>query len=206
MRTLFFYTSLLFLNCCISCNTPPTPTEATTTTEEVSPETTPTAPPSQEEPTPTAATPNCTGQLTTFLNDPDLSGTNVRKEPKGAIVYKMVRESEEDEFLIEISESQKGWFKVAAIESMEGPVELDYTSAWVHGSVLGVSTKNYGGESITFYKEANANAATVNTTTELLYNLSLVDFCGEWVRVKGEGFEGWIQQEWLCGSSLTNCS
>lgn len=148
----------------------------------------------------------CTGNLTVFLNDPDLTGTNVRKEPKGAIIYQMVRKNEEEEFLIDLSQAQGGWFKVTAIEGMDGAVAIDYTAAWVHGSVLGVNTKNYGGETITIYEEATPKAPLVTSTTEVLYNLSLVDICGEWVKVKGKDFTGWIQQQWLCGSSLTNCS
>lgn len=191
-----------------SCSQNPSPKEQTSSpiTATTSPESPSTnAPPSKEEALLKEDSP-CTGSLTVFLNDPDLTGTNVRKKPKGAIIYQMVRKNEEEEFLIDLSQAQEGWFKVTGMEGMDGAIELDYEAAWVHGSVLGINTKNYGGETIPIYEEASTKAPLVTSTTEVLYNLSLVDICGEWVKVKGEHFTGWVQQHWLCGSSLTNCS
>ena len=200
---------MLLLQFMISCggeaptantNEPTTTTEKTTTEEEA---------PVKEKATPVVkeeATNSCQGSFTAYLADPDMSGTNVRKEPKGTVVYKIVRGDEEDEVTISFSESKNGWFKVTSIEEMEGKAEMDYSAAWIHGSVLGLNTSNYGGQTIKVNQEANATSATVKELTEETYNLSLVDFCGEWVKVKGKGFSGWINQEWLCSSTMTTCS
>lgn len=152
-----------------------------------------------------STTTDCTTTLDVYLNDPDLSGTNIRKSPKGEKLTQIVKQGEDAEFFITVTESEAGWFKISAIEDMEGKVEMDYSSAWIYGGVLGVNTRNYGNQTINVYSDANSTKIIGTITTET-YGLSLVDLCGDWVRVRNKNVDGWVKKEWLCGNPLTTCA
>lgn len=152
-----------------------------------------------------STTTDCTTTLDVYLNDPDLSGTNIRKSPKGEKLTQIVKQGEDAEFFITVTESEAGWFKISAIEDMEGKVEMDYSSAWIYGGVLGVNTRNYGNQTINVYSNANSTKI-IGTITSETYGLSLVDLCGDWVRVRNKNVDGWVKKEWLCGNPLTTCA
>ena len=151
-------------------------------------------------------TKNCAASLDVYLNDPALSGTNIRNKPKGDVIKKLIREDEDSHFFITVTESKEGWFKIEAVEDMEGAVEMDYTSAWIHGSVLGIDTRNYGGEVVVMYKEPYEYSKEVGGLKEQSYGLSVLEICGDWVKIKSNELEGWVNEEWLCGNPLTTCS
>lgn len=152
-----------------------------------------------------STTTDCTTTLDVYLNDPDLSGTNIRKSPKGEKLTQIVKQGEDAEFFITVTESKAGWFKISTIEDMEGKVEMDYSSAWIYGGVLGVNTRNYGNQTINVYSNANSTKI-IGTITSETYGLSLVDLCGDWVRVRNKNVDGWVKKEWLCGNPLTTCA
>lgn len=151
---------------------------------------------------------DCIGELNVYLNDSDQSGTNIRNAPNGKVVYKLVRTDENFEYFITCSEAKDGWFKIhGEIASMESPVILEGEN-WIHGSVLGAATRNYGSESIPVY--ADANSATVVTQITSEVGLSFLDLCKDKVKVKWKddkgNHEGWIDVKWVCGNPLTTCS
>ena len=150
---------------------------------------------------------DCKGLLDVYLNDPDESGTNVRNSPGGDVVTKLVKDEEDNlEFFIQIVEQEDGWFKVKQISNMSDGIEIPGGEGWIHGSVLAVDTRNYGGETL-YLLESPEEESAVNATIEgETYGLQLINFCGDWAEVSFEGVQGWIQTEWLCGNPLSTCS
>jgi SH3-like domain-containing protein len=117
---------------------------------------------------------------------------------------KIVQKGEDDEYLMYLSEAKKGWFKVEKISGMEGDVAIKGSEAWVHGSVLGVGTINYGGETLELLDAPKSGKVVERIKEEA--TLKLKDMQGDWVKVEYKGVSGWIHRDSLCGSSLTNCS
>jgi hypothetical protein len=71
-----------------------------------------------------------------------------------------------------------------------------------------VGTRNYGGQKITLFKEPSEKSAAVFSFTDER-QLRVLDMKGEeWVKVRTiDGkYTGWVDRNWLCGNSLTNCS
>lgn len=153
---------------------------------------------------------DCIGEVNVFLNDPDQSGTNIRNAPNGKVIYKLVRTEENFEYFITCTESKEGWFKIQPeITSLESPVIIDSEECWIHGSVLGAGTRNYGNQVIEVYSDADKSKVVNKIKQEVA--LSFLDLCKNMVKVKwkdgnGKMQEGWIDVEWVCGNPLTTCS
>ena len=144
--------------------------------------------------------------LHVYLNDPDKSGTNIRKTPKGDVVMQLIPKGEDDHYFITLSEVKDGWFKIEKISGMEVEnIEIEGSEGWIHGSVLGVDTRNYGRQTLDLL-DAPKSGKVVGTIKEEVYGLKLKDMDGEWVKVEYKGVLGWINSEWLCGNPLTTCS
>ena len=88
----------------------------------------------------------------------------------------------------------------------EGKLKGSTTGYWIHYSVLGMGTRNYGKEKLTLRQSPNAKSAAVYSFTKEIV-LRPMDIKGDWVKVKTiDGkYTGWIEADWLCGNSLTNC-
>lgn len=105
--------------------------------------------------------------------------------------------------------SNQWWFvasKISMIEPEEKLLELP-GEGWIHSSALAVSTRNYGGERLTFRENPEVDAKEVYSFTEEIV-LKPIDMSGEWVKVKtGDGaHEGWIEAAMLCGNAVSNCN
>jgi hypothetical protein len=150
---------------------------------------------------------NCTpSTLEVYLNDPDESGTNIRQSPGGKVVMQLVKGDIDDEFFIKLTQADKGWFKIKSpIGGMEEDVEIPNGEGWIHGSVIGVDTRNYGGQTLELL-DSPINGNVVGEIKEQVYGLKLKDICGRWVQVDYKGIVGWIDSNWLCGNPLTTCS
>ena len=150
---------------------------------------------------------NCTpSTLEVYLNDIDESGTNIRQSPGGKVVMQLVKGDIDDEFFITLTQAQKGWFKIKSpIGGMEEDVEIPNGEGWIHGSVIGVDTRNYGGQTLELL-DSPINGNVVGEITTEAYGLKLKDICGRWVQVDYKGTIGWIDSNWLCGNPLTTCS
>jgi SH3-like domain-containing protein len=88
---------------------------------------------------------------------------------------------------------------------MEEDVEIPNGEGWIHGSVIGVDTRNYGGQTLELL-DSPINGNVVGEIKEQVYGLKLKDICGRWVQVDYKGIVGWIDSNWLCGNPLTTCS
>lgn len=152
--------------------------------------------------------------LGVFVVDKDGPFTNVRNNYKrGAVVDHIPTNCSA---MLEIERPVNGWWRIVG-DNYTGLVgeygdfadvglHGSTTGYWIHWSVIAVSTRNYGGEKLFLRKEPSENAAVTYTLTEetLLRPIEIRD---DWVKVKtvdGRG-TGWIESDWLCGNSVTNC-
>ena len=145
--------------------------------------------------------------LRVYIVDKNGPYTNIRNAPKGKIVDK-IPTSETAMFGVE--KPTNGWWKIIGTSYGTGDVDGTLTGSttgyWIHYSVLGMATRNYGGQKLTLRKEPSDKSAVVYSFTEER-NLRVLDIKGDWVKVRTlDGkYTGWIDSEWLCGNSLTNC-
>jgi len=151
---------------------------------------------------------NCgVSNLEVTWDDPDQSGTNIRNSPGGSIIAKITPSKCPDGCVINIVGASNGWFKIKG--NIEGPEGIGLTlpngTGWIHGSVISIGTRNYGGQKIRLL-DAPKNGRVVGTINEESYGLRVKDLCGSWVKVEYKGKVGWISQEWVCGNPWTTCS
>lgn len=147
-------------------------------------------------------------QLGVFINDYDGPFTNIRNAPKGAIVDKIPTS---DAVALSVVRQVNGWWLIDGNEywsAEKDDVTLHGSKSgyWIHSSVLGMGTRNYGGQKLTLRKDPSSKAAVTYSFTKELTLVSL-DIKGEWVKVKTTDSKhtGWIKKEWLCGNPVTNC-
>lgn len=145
-------------------------------------------------------------QLRVYLNDPDKSGTNIRRTPKGEIITKLITDDLNHDYLLTVTESKNGWFKVKTpIIGMENDVEIPNGEGWIHGSVISVDTRNYGGQHLNLLDKP-IEGKIIKVIKKEVIELRLKDMCGDWVKIEYNKAVGWIESKWLCGNPLTNCS
>lgn len=79
-------------------------------------------------------------------------------------------------------------------------------NAFINYSVVGFSTRNYGGQTLQLHASPDADSpVTFSFSEEMqLHPVGVVD---GWVKVKTDDgkHSGWIQDEWICDNPLTNC-
>jgi len=143
-----------------------------------------------------------------FIFDLDDLPTNVRNKPKGDIILKLPKTGDYEVYL---KGELNGWFKVDEIDEINENKIHENVDGFIHGSILAAATRNYGGEKIHIYKQANDMSDIVYTLTqETMVFLVSSNKKGNWlkVRIKTDKsiYEGWIRSDWLCGSIRTNCS
>ena len=149
--------------------------------------------------------------LSVYIFDNDGPYTNVRNRPSGTVVDRIPVDANA---MLEVKTPTNGWWRVEG-DCYDGILRDDFeevklkgssTGYWVHYSCLGVGTRNYGGERLYLRSDPSKGARVVYTIKEETV-VRPVEIRGDWVKVKtldGRGF-GWIQSEWLCGNSVTNC-
>lgn len=152
---------------------------------------------------------NCKKQLSAYLNDPDVNGkTNIRQEPKGAIIQQIPAK---DNYGIFIIDAKDGWLKINKLFAYENEtIKLNASFGWVHSSIVKCGTRSYNNTSINIYESQSATAkivASINTETEV----NIVDICNDfakisWIDSKKIKLTGWIATKWLCSSAVTNCN
>lgn len=143
-----------------------------------------------------------------YILDNDGDFTNVRNAPKGKVVFKLpAREG----VMIGVDKMVNGWWRIVGNMAQAGDFEYTITGSttgyWIHSSVIAIGTRNYGGQKITLYKEPSEKSAAVFSFTDER-DLRVLDMKGDdWVKVRTlDGkYTGWVDRNWLCGNSLTNC-
>jgi len=214
MKKILLYTGLLlFTIACGSDNSTPTenPSEATTTQENTNASSEGDAMEEavavEEVAEPSVEARTCDASETdAYLDDPDLTGTNIRNRPGGDVIMQLVKDDINIEFFLTLTEAQDGWFKLKSpIGGMEGDIDIPNGEGWIHGSVISADTRNYGGQTIELLDSPEVGTV-VGTIEEEVGGLKILDMCGLWVKVEYDGIAGWIERDWLCGNPLTTCS
>lgn len=138
----------------------------------------------------------------------DKSATNVRNAPNGKVIGKVDKPGS---YSLTVFNPQNGWWQIlnnVIFEDMEGEDNFEFEEdAWIHYSVLGIGTRNYGGESIPLYAAPGEDSAVVGRITETDATVRPLDVSedGEWVKIKWNDVTGWIDTYWLCANTLTTC-
>ena len=143
-----------------------------------------------------------------YIADNNGPYTNVRDGIKGNIVSKI---PVDENIMLYVESPKNGWWRICDDEYWNPDGDTfgltgSRKGYWIHSSVIGVSTRNYGGEKLCLMDRPSAKSKVVYTFTEEIL-LHPVDIMGDWVKVKtADGKHvGWILGEWLCGNSVTNC-
>ena len=145
--------------------------------------------------------------LGVFTYDNNGKFTNVRNAPKGKVVDKIPTEVCA---MISVEKPTNGWWKMVDNSydtgDNEGTLKGSTTGYWIHYSVLAMGTRNYGGQTLYIRQSPSASAPVVYKFKKEI-RLRPMDIKGEWVKVQTTDgkYTGWIEEEWLCGNSLTNC-
>ena len=145
--------------------------------------------------------------LGVFTYDNNGKFTNVRNAPKGKVVDKIPTEVCA---MISVEKPTNGWWKIIGdtydTGDDEGTLKGSTTGYWIHYSVLAMGTRNYGGQTLYIRQSPSASAPVVYKFKKEI-QLRPMDIKGEWVKVQTTDgkYTGWIEEEWLCGNSLTNC-
>ena len=136
----------------------------------------------------------------------DGSSTNVRNAPGGAVVRQLPVAGI---YTLAVCNPQDGWWQIlnGVVQAMdEDDIEIP-GEAWVHSSVLGLSTRNYGGQALSLRTEPRANAPVAGriTVAEDLVRPLDVSEDMQWVKVSWGKTSGWIEAKWLCSNPVTTC-
>jgi SH3-like domain-containing protein len=155
----------------------------------------------------TSNTANCSeSNLMVYLNDPDKEGTNIRKNPGGEIVKTLILDEKNQGYMMYITKARNGWFKIeGSVHGVSDEIQLPKNTGWIHSSVIAVGTRNYGGQHLNIMNRANGEVV-ITKIKEESYGIRILDLCGDWVKIRYKEYEGWIENEWLCGSPFTTCS
>ena len=132
----------------------------------------------------------------------------ILNKPRGATVMSL---DYEDIYIFGLTSPQDGWWKIVELWTVEDDVTSSMTGSdtgeyWVHYSILGLGTRNYGGQELCLRAEPDEEADVVFTFNKEL-TLKPIDIQDDWIKVMVDGYDivGWIEAEWLCSNPVTNC-
>ncbi len=148
--------------------------------------------------------------LEVYIDDTTGTPTNIRSASNGKIVGSL---PDTCIYMLDIKNPQNGWWAIDD-NSVFGICSTDTTfdfsnkckTAWIHYSVLGFSTRNYGGQRYVLFSQPSEKSAENFAFTEEI-GLRPLDFKKGWVYVEtyDKKHRGWIQLENICANPLTNC-
>lgn len=206
---------LLLMNGCsgesdVEESNPPTNAQTETEVQEEAPREITADEPVTEEAEETTAD-YCATDFGVYVYDPGEEYTNVRNAPGGDVVLQLPLGDLENEYLLEISGYENGWFKIAGdVIGMEEDLEIPGGIGWIHHSVVACDTRNYANQFIDLREEPSETSPVTAIITQESGGLRPLEACGEWVLIELEYDDfygkGWIQTSWLCGNPLTTCS
>ena len=138
----------------------------------------------------------------------DKTATNVRNAPGGTVIGQIPKPGT---WSLTVYNQKNGWWQILngiVFEDIEDDSIEFEGDAWVHNSVLGIGTRNYGGQTIPLYAAPGEDSAVVGKITETDVTVRPLDVWedGEWVKVKWNDVTGWIDTYWLCANTLTTCA
>ena len=125
--------------------------------------------------------------LEVYIDDTTGTPTNIRSAPNGKIVGSL---PDTCIYMLDIKNPQNGWWAIDD-NSVFGICSTDTTfdfsnkckTAWIHYSVLGFSTRNYGGQRYVLFSQPSEKSAENFAFTEEI-GLRPLDFKKGWVKVE----------------------
>ena len=145
-----------------------------------------------------------------YISDNSGQATNIRNAPKGKVVYRLPLPASNG-IMFSVDCQVNGWWHVDGNEYWDPATDIQSftgsdTGYWVHNSVIAFATRNYGGQKLSLRSKPLASAPVVYSFTKEL-KLRPLDVMGKWVKVQTYDGKhiGWIELEWICGNSVTNC-
>ena len=146
----------------------------------------------------------CDWVLDTFVSDASSIATNIRSAPRGKVIKKL---DQGHNYCVRVTDVKNGWWRVLSVENAEEAKEVEIPEeSYIHYTVLGLETRNYGGTEMIFHQYPNdASRIVYRFTEELLVRpLDMVD---GWIEVEtaDKKHRGWIGIEYLCSNPLTTC-
>ena len=146
--------------------------------------------------------------VTSYLNDPDTSGTNLRNCPNGEILYVIKNNNQEEDHVMtfEILNSKENWLYVKTLDNYNEPEKR----GWIYGELVSVDTRNYSGQKINLYTEPNESSSVKNNIIMAEQTVYILDVCGQWAYIRftdesGHSKEGRLEPEMQCGNPYTTC-
>jgi SH3-like domain-containing protein len=148
-------------------------------------------------------------RLWAYIDDKD-STTNLRNAPGGRVVAVVINNAAHE---VVLDKPTNGWWQVYEVNNVENPddttnylVGSDTGRYWIHSSVVGFDTRNYGTSTILPLRAKPSSDARVTHRMRGEHHVSPIDVDGDWVKVRtADGHEGWLEQEWICPNPLTTC-
>ncbi len=164
--------------------------------------------PSASNTRPVAAVPNNSAEdqqtcdISAFVADKDPKGLNVRSGPgKGHKIIGNIPTTKVG-VIVDITASHGNWVQLSKAES---PDKIEFQGkGWVSAQLLGTSTRGYGTQGVSVYKNAN-NQSSVMGRIPPETGVKLLGCSQSWALVEYEGLKGWIEPEAQCGNPLTTC-
>ena len=147
--------------------------------------------------------------LRVYIYDNDGPYTNIRNAPKGKVTAKIPTNSDA---MMMVVKCVNGWWQIENGEYWlpdDGDKKLkgSTTGYWIHKSCIAVSSRNYGGQKL-LLRNTPSHQGAVSYSFKDETMLRPIDIKGDWIKVQTfDGkHAGWIESEWLCGNSVTNCN
>ena len=148
--------------------------------------------------------------LQAFVADTDGPVTNIRSKPNGPIVMTLPTTSC---YIVNLDGAKNGWWQISwVVDCFEDePIELKGSPTgkyWIHYSVLGLNTRNYGHQRWCLRKSPSSNSRAVYWfAQERQFKPMDISRDGDWVKVKTDDLRttGWIEIWNLCDNPLTTC-
>ena len=78
----------------------------------------------------------------------------------------------------------------------------------LHNPKLSLDTRNYDGETVNFYSAPNSNEILCSTNKIISMDVFSADIKTRRLLVYSaeHNLKGWVDEEWICGSTITTCS
>lgn len=145
-----------------------------------------------------------------IIDDNDGPATNIRVKPNGKIAMSVPTYNT---YMVNISSPSNGWWQVDYIYDPveDQPVSLYGSTTgkyWIHYSVLGLTTRNYGHQRWCLRKSPSERSKAVYYFNEVITVRPMdISRDGDWVKVKtfDKKHSGWIEIWNLCDNPLTTC-
>ena len=108
---------------------------------------------------------------------------------------------QDEYFILKITESKNGWFKVVHARGAEiGLIKIPGEAGWIHNScVIEAGTRR---DVTLLDKPQKGNiAGTIGVENQVV----IKDRYSNWVKVEYKELTGWIESKWVCGNPFTTC-